>query len=296
MTIQSRSFHKYVLFSIVLLGVSLLAALVFAGWGSVLDKVGKKAKEGAKEMNINFTPEQERYIGRTVAANVIAQYGLDKNSDVKKYVNLVGLWVANFSARPELPYHFEILDSDEVNAFSAPGGFIFISRGMLSAMKDEAQLAGVLAHEVSHVALNHGLNLIKDEYRKKYLMKTGVEEGAQFAGASPELVERFTAVTDKLTETLLVNGYSRDLEYQADKAGTQYALEAGYRPNGIRSFLEVLAASGSAEGGKLAKMSKTHPSLQDRIKKLDGEFGDTLEKDGKGLDQRFQEKIAAMHR
>jgi predicted Zn-dependent protease len=282
--------------ALILAGILLLPAAGSAKWGKVLDKIKTKATQGAREMNINFTPEQERYIGRAVAANVIQQYGIYKDDrDLKKYVNLVGTWVANFSDRPDIPYHFEILDSDEINAYAAPAGYIFITVGMLRALGNEAELAGVLAHEVSHVARNHGMNLIKDEYRKKYMTKTAVETGAELSGASPELVARFSALTDTLTKTLLVNGYSRELEYEADRYGTETAAAAGYDPRGIRLFLETLAAQESGpRTGKLEKMKKTHPTAKARIEKLDEEFGEEPAGDRKDLQDRFLKRTAAI--
>jgi predicted Zn-dependent protease len=226
---------------------------------------------------------------------VIQQYGIYTNDkDLKKYVNLIGCWVGNFSDRPDLSYHFEILNSDEINAYAAPGGYIFITVGMLKALGNEAELAGVLAHEVSHVARNHGMNLIKDEYKKKYLMKTGVETGAELTGASPELVARFSALTDSLTQTLLVNGYSRELEYEADKYGTETAAAAGYDSLGIRSFLETLSAREGAPKGNLEKMKKTHPTAKARIEKLDDEFGKEQGGDRKDLQDRFLKRTAAI--
>ncbi len=129
-----------------------------------------KTVMSAKEAKQSFTYEQEHYLGRAIAAAILDKYGLYKDPSANRYVTLVGQTVAAHSDLPQTfgGYRFLILDSDEVNALAAPGGIIFITRGMLRACENEDQLAAVLAHEVAHVQARHGVELIKDSRWKKF--------------------------------------------------------------------------------------------------------------------------------
>jgi predicted Zn-dependent protease len=207
---------------------------------------------------IPISEEEEQVIGRDMAATVAGRYGIIRDYALTRYVNLVGNTVARESKRPDLPYRFAVLDSDSINAFSCPGGYIFVTRGTLAIIESEAELASVLAHEVAHVSEKH---IIK-EIEKAQFLRAGERVAGDLLHADTRI---FDAVTSFGTE-LLFKGLSRTDEYEADKLSIIYTAEAGYDPNGLFSFLEKLKYYGSqpnSEGVKL--LFSTHPTIDDRL-------------------------------
>lgn len=215
-----------------------------------------------------LTPENEYYIGRAVAANLIARYGVVSNAKATRYVSLVGYTCAMASAMPETfdGYRFIILDSDEINAFGAPGGYVLVTRGMLKECASEDALAAVLSHEIGHVQNRDGLNAIKSSQ----MWKTGLQQGANLAaqGDIAAATGLFNTLIDGFVEQIIDKGYSRDAEAKADAAGVTIMVAAGYDPHGMLAMLEELRAtwtSGSA-------MGKTHPSPDQRITKVSAQI------------------------
>jgi len=201
---------------------------------------------------------EEVAIGKAIAAEVAGRYGVVRDRDLTRYVNLVGKTVARKSDRPNLEYRFAVLDTDIINSYACPGGYIFITRGALEAMTSEAELAAVLAHEVAHVAKKH----IVKEIEQKEFLEAGGTAAANYLNADPRI---FNMATAHGTE-LLFMGLSRTDEYQADKTGIGYANDAGYDAAGLISFLEVLkdtSESDAPEGVSL--LFATHPDIDDRI-------------------------------
>lgn len=205
---------------------------------------------------------QEIELGRAVTAGIGAHYRILRDRELTRYVALVGGAVAAHSERPDLRYYFAVLDTPEVNAFAAPGGFVFVTRGALGLMRDEATLAGVLGHEVGHIALRHGVNTIKAQKRKE-LALLGLREGLAQTRAAP-FTEAISSAADVLTEQILFKGYSRAEEMEADQAGFRYAARAGYDPAGLRDFLAFLLERGEKDSA-LARFFSTHPATQDRL-------------------------------
>jgi predicted Zn-dependent protease len=205
---------------------------------------------------------EEVELGRSIAAAVGARYTVARDRDLTRYVALVGNTVAAVSDRPDLRYYFAVLDSDEVNALAAPGGFVFVTRGALALMPDEAALAGVLGHEVGHVALRHHAESIKAS-KQKSLAVMGLQQGLSFTrvGAFSGLIG---ATADALAEQIILKGHSRGEEMESDRVGFQYAARAGYDPGGLREFLAALAAKGAGDAGA-AKFFSTHPGTDDRL-------------------------------
>ena len=169
----------------------------------------------------DITPEQEYYIGRAVSAVILEKFRPFQDESVITYVNVLGQTLANASDRPETfgGYHFLILDSDEINAFAAPGGLIFITRGMLACCRNEDALAAVLAHEIGHVQAKHGLQAIKKSRITTALTTIGVEGTKTFAGEGlATLTQTFGESITDITKTLVNNGYSREFEREADQS------------------------------------------------------------------------------
>lgn len=234
-----------------------------------VEKVKKAIKTGQafRRSAQDFTENEEYYIGRSVAAKVLARYKPYEDEALNRYIQAVTQAAAMASDRPEIShgYHAQVLDSDELNALSAPGGFIFITTGLLRRLEDEDQLACVLAHEVAHVSKKHGLKTIK----ASRLTQAFELLGAQAAeGRAPEhlakLTKAFDGTIDDVVSGLVVNGYSRDKEFEADRAGAAYAQRANYDPKALSRFIAALGPAGKGGG-----LLKTHPSAKQRLKELE---------------------------
>ena len=205
---------------------------------------------------------EEIELGRSIAAAVGARYKVSRDRALTRYVALVGNTVAAASDRPDLRYYFAVLDSDEINALAAPGGFVFVTRGALALMPDEAALAGVLGHEVGHIALRHHGETIKAQKRKS-LAVSGLQQGLAFTSVSA-FSGLIGATADALAEQIVLKGHSRGEEMESDKVGFEYAARAGYDPAGLREFLAALAARGARDAG-VAKFFSTHPGTDERL-------------------------------
>lgn len=259
-------------------GLALLATLagcnVKGSLGQIdLGSVVRTAQAVGKTFE-DITPEQEYYIGRAVAATVLARYHPYDSPAATRYVNEVGQALALASDRPETfgGYHFLILDSNEINAFAAPGGLILISRGMLRCCPDEDALAAVLAHEVAHVAGRHGLQAIRKGRLTSALTVLAAEGAKTFGGEDvARLTEAFGDSIGDITETLMNNGYSRAFEREADLAAAEILRRVGYDPTAIRRVLAEMDKR-LVPGG--VDFAKTHPDPEDRLEDVDRELAD----------------------
>lgn len=224
-------------------------------------------------------PKEEQMIGRAVAEQVFLRYGpISNNPGLVRYVNLIGETVAARSGRNDINYRFAVVENNrEANAFAAPGGYVFITTGLLSKISNEAQLAGVLAHEVAHVSKKHMLDTIQ---RSKQL--SGLTEiTATALDKDPQALSRIVSVA---TDTLFTNGLDHKYEYEADVAGTEYAAGAGYDPRGLDEFLIKLKTS---EGQSGSIFFQTHPPTGNRISKLEQNILPSYKSGGARLENRF---------
>ena len=266
--------------------ISLLLALAAtthapAQIGGLINKA-KKIKQGYDIYQV-WSPAQESTIGEASAAKLISIFGLYQNPEMVKYVNLVGNAVARQAPRA-VDYHFAILDSEAVTAMSMPGGYVFVTRGALANMKNEAELAGVIGHEIAHVDGRH----LEKEVRAQKTSQFAKTEAASHVPAGPELVGIAGAV---VTRALTLR-YSRDKELEADRNGLQYASKAGYDPAGLRNFLQVLSKASAVPENKraLGLWGSTHPPLPERVAALDSILS-TLPSNGQVLDARFNKFV-----
>ncbi len=225
-------------------------------------KVGKALRNSFADI----TEEEEYYIGRAVSALILSKYTVYDNRALTQYINTVGQAVVVYSDRPEIfaGYHFLVLDTDEVNALSAPGGFIFITKGLLMRCKDEEMIAAILAHEVGHVTAKHGLQSIKKSRLLDAFALIG-QEATQRYGSQElrQLTSIFEDVLADIVEKLIERGYDRKYEYEADKLGVEVSAETGFDPNGLVDFLQTMVddPGGQSDEGWF----KTHPSAKDRM-------------------------------
>ena len=228
-----------------------------------LTDILKKAQKIKKAADIYtpWTPEQETAIGEASAAKVINIFGLYENPEMVRYVNLVGNAVARQGARG-IQYHFAILDTEAITALSLPGGYIFVTRGALANMKNEAELAGTLGHEIAHVDRRH----LEKQVRTQKTVQFAKEETASHIPRGAELI----ALAGEVIRNVLTMQVSRDGETEADKVGTDLTSRAGYTPSGLRDFLLTLATASGNEGNRrqLGLWGSTHPPFNDRVATL----------------------------
>lgn len=216
----------------------------------------------------DITPSQEYYIGRTVGATILHKYKPFDKEEPIRYLNTLGQALALASERPETfgGYHFMILDTSEINAFAAPGGLIFVSRGLIRCCKTEDALAAVLAHEIGHVQLRHGLQAIEKGRITSAATTLVAESGKNLGGQQlAELTKTFEGAITDITGTLVNNGYARKLEFQADAAAVKTLKNIGYDPNALVAMLEEMDRHLKPGGMDFAK---THPKPKDRIDEL----------------------------
>jgi len=220
--------------------------------GQIL-KGAQTVGKGWQDSQINDAEEQQ--IGADVSAKLRDKYGVVQDAAVHKYVTLVGRTLAASSTRPELRWTFVVLDTDGVNAFAAPGGYVHITRGALALIKNEGELADVLAHEISHITKKHTITAIQ---HAKF-------EGAMASAATKS--DFLKALVDKVYESLLENHYDRTQEMDADKTGVTLANSVGYAPNGLGVFLTTLAER-NAGLKEPSGVFASHPETQARLAEL----------------------------
>ena len=216
----------------------------------------------------DITPEQEYYIGRSVAATVLEMYKPEDQADLNAYLTVLGQTLAQYSDRPETfgGYHFLVLETDEINAFAAPGGLILVSRGLLRCCRSEDALAAVLAHEIGHVENQHGLQAIKRGRLTSALTIFAVEAGKNLAGEDlAEATKAFEGSITDISSTLMNSGYSRSLEYDADAAAVKILIRAGYDPQALIDMLTEMKKNLTADA---RGFGKTHPAPEDRIQQV----------------------------
>jgi predicted Zn-dependent protease len=262
-----------------------IATLLLAGsaqafdLGRALDKLNdpetQKALGIGKKMvkSLQDIPEpQEIEIGEGVTARLLGAAPLVRNDALQKYVNKVGLWLALHSERPALPWRFGVTDDPDVNAFATPGGTILITRGLYQKLRNESELAGVLAHEIAHVVRRHQLKAIKSALGREWQLELAqaVADKKNNKDAAHSL-KAFTAGTE-----LFARGLDKGDEFEADRMGVVIAARAGYNPFGLVGSLQTLDAV-NPQDGAVALMFKTHPSPAKRLEMLSTAVGVKLD-------------------
>lgn len=220
--------------------------------------------------------EEEVAIGRQIVGNLLGAAPLVKDAKLQKYVNNVGRWVANQSERPELEWHFGVIDSNDVNAFAAPGCYIFVTRGLYRLLQSEAELAGVLAHEVGHVIRQHHLKILQ----QSKLLDLGSQLVAKNVGGNDKVQGLIGSGAEIVSRSL-----DKEAEFEADRIAVVLATRAGYDSFGLPAVLQQIGHFAKNDGD-VALLLKTHPHPDDRLGKLgaamddrfDGVKGKTLEK------------------
>lgn len=261
------------------------AAFAF-GLGDLAKSVGEHVAEKAADPNTaskwdDLTLQQEIDIGDAVSVEIVARYGgIWKDKVATQRVNLVGKALARYAKRDSLDWRFGLLDSDAINAFSAPNGRVFITKGLYKLLANDDELAGVLAHEISHADLRHAAAVIRKANRAGVMKDVGSSvandavAGSAAAGLPmvSQLVEQGTVV---LVDGILIKGYPKESEYEADANGYALAKTTGFNADGLRIALTKV----DANTAKAKETFNTHPKTSDRLKKLPG--GEDKKKKGK---------------
>jgi len=235
-----------------------------------------------KLANINWknpSREDEIAVGRNVTGTILGAAPLVNDAQLQQYVNKVGRWVASQSERADLPWHFGVIDSNDVNAFAAPGGYVLITKGLYLRLTSEAQLAGVLGHEIAHVVKKHhlkvmqkqalldaGTSFLKDKISKNKLTQRAVSTGAEISARNLD----------------------KSAEFEADSMGTVLAARAGYEAYGLAEVLQDMETINNNDGS-VALLFQTHPHPDDRLAQLSLVSGDQMDKisGGKTLENRL---------
>ncbi|NCN89604.1 MAG: M48 family metalloprotease [Gallionella sp.] len=230
-------------------------------FGSIDWEKAAKVVQKVKKANTEVSEPQEIELGGGIASSLLGAAPLLDNPALQRYVNRIGRWIALQSERPDLPWHFGVLDDADINAFAAPGGYVFITKGLLARMNSEAELAGVLAHEISHVLRKHHLQALKKGARRE-LMADLAGEAIKSKGGDERLRKLVSAGTE-----LYARGLDKEDEFESDRMGVVLAARAGYDPYGLPAVLQTLQSINPADSN-LALMFKTHPGFDKRLELL----------------------------
>jgi len=216
-------------------------------------------KVGGKSL-LSISTEQEIELGKEVSAEVERQYGVCKEPKYNDLVQEIGKRIAEVAPRKDVKYEFTVLNSDEVNAMAAPGGFIFVNKGLIDYINfDKDALAFTIGHEVGHVVARHAAKMIEKE------MKT------EIAIAVISKNEQWSKMLS-LARDMVFLGYGRDNEYEADSWGVRLAYKAGYDPQGAVRFFQKLLKDEKGQPSKLAVFFSTHPPTKDRLERVEAEI------------------------
>ncbi|WP_086480319.1 M48 family metalloprotease [Oceanospirillum sanctuarii] len=205
--------------------------------------------------------EAEIQFGRELSARILARYKLSDDQRLQKYLNIVGKTLGKNSGRPELTYYFAAIESDDINAYAAPGGYVFVTTGAIAQMNDEAELAGVLAHEIAHITEKHIVKAIGI----KGSDSSAISGFSKLLGASNDPTRiAFSQAIDKALDYLFENGLQAEDEYQSDATGTLIATQTGYDPDALRRYLSRI----KSQRKQLDVVNKTHPPFNKRLFEL----------------------------
>jgi beta-barrel assembly-enhancing protease len=230
-----------------------------------------------KELPVDPAVKKEVEVGRALAGRLAKKYGLVQDEEFTLYINRIGKAMALYSSRQELDFRFGVLDTSEVNAFACPGGYVFITRGSLELMSNEAELAAMLSHELSHVTLKHSGKFEEEGASILDVISAIMAPGGNIVGSLTK-----TAV-DGFLEQFFEKGRSKNQEIESDKAGIFLLTQTGYPAN---SALTLLGKLDKAQNNET--VLKTHPPTADRIKELEKFIQDNgLSAPGKDQKERF---------
>ena len=258
-----------------------MAVPALADEGRQLGQIGGAVKRVQQLRDIQMTDAEEQELGAAVSERVRARYGVVQDAAVHRYVALVGTTLAQVSDKPNFSWTFIVLDTDAVNAFAAPGGFVHITRGALALLQDESELAAVLGHEIVHISEQHTIRAIQ----KSKAIQMGADETLSGNAAL------FNRLVDNVYLSILNNSFGRAEENESDEKGVALANRIGYAPQGLSGFLTRLQ-----ERNKDAKEKRglfaSHPEMKERLDRLSRQIA-TQKLTGKAtLAERYRKHIS----
>jgi predicted Zn-dependent protease len=275
----------FVLAAVFVAGIASPARAQLGALGKIKSGVDKGIDAKGKYDDMNFTDAEEKQLGEQVSLKLRDRFGVYQNEKVTKYVTLVGTTLAQASTRPTLDWKFIVLDTDGVNAYAAPGGFVHITRGLLGLMKNEAELAGVLGHEITHITAKHTIRAIQKS--------KGISAGTDLTGTGASGRTQFIAfISGKAFEKVFEGDWSRDDENDSDKIGTQIANKIGYLPSGIADTLKKIDERNASHNNRNGGWFASHPDTKDRIEKNTKQIASEKLTSKATVDSRYKSMIA----
>ena len=207
---------------------------------------------------------EELALGPELAGRVLGAAPLWPDAKAQRRVNLIGRWMASQTTRPELPWTFGVIDSPEINAFAAPGGYVMVTRGMYELLANDAEVAAVLGHEISHVVQRDHYNVI----HRQQVTRSGIRAAAGQVGTGNIAESYAKDYAEKFGAGVLLSGLDRDAEYRSDQAAEVYLVRSGFNPLSLYAVLQKMTAFGT-KSASLAQMHRTHPPLDERLDRMD---------------------------
>ena len=269
--------------------------------GKVIDLGRKAVQQEGSPMGKEFSQEDEIGLGNALTASFLGAAPLHPDASLQRYVNRVGKWIALHSDRPDLPWTFSVIDTDTINAFAMPGGSIIVSSGLVKRLNSEAELAGVLAHEIAHVVKKHQLTAIQSSMKADFWKGLGtsvaadhVRIGGGVVGSTVGSIAKpyiLDAAGNLIKDGFFLKPLDRGMESEADQHAIVLVTRSGYDSYGLVGALQMLAQyKGEPDG---ASLLSTHPSAADRIAELE-KFVPTMESYAKSpqlLEARFKQNV-----
>jgi predicted Zn-dependent protease len=258
-----------------------LSVPAIAGDSKQLPQIGGAVKRVQQLSDIQMTDAEEQQLGAAVSERVRTRYGVVQDVNVHRYVALVGTALTQVSQKPALPWTFIVLDTDAVNAFAAPGGFVHITRGALALAQDESELAGVLAHEIIHITEKHTIRAIQ----KSKAIQIGADETLSGNAAL------FNQLVDNVYLSILNNSFGRAEENESDADGIALANRVGYAPQGLSGFLARLQERNKDSKEKRGLFA-SHPEMKERLERIRGKISSQKLTGKATLADRYRKNIS----
>lgn len=275
-------------------------------WSGITKSTIGAAKAAAQAPKLeSISKEEEIELGRRLHPQMVTSMGGEyRNAALKNYVRQVGNKVAANSTRTDIPYNFTVINSDMFNAFAIPGGYVYVTTGLMAHMHDESELASVLGHEVAHVTERHGLEKVKKAYNSQIMKNLAKEVGGEiiyskaggkWGGAMSVLLDEGLNMMVDLFSDMSQKGYGRDREREADAFGIQFSNRAQYDPYGaVRMFEYLKGLEGKEAPGGLSALLSSHPQTKERLKLAQKEIK-KLEKEGATLGNKTNKQNYVAH-
>ncbi len=242
----------------------LTISLLFSSAIQADENFRSRAHHENSNTDISEDIDAEIRFGKTIAARILGQFPLYENEKLAHYINLVGKSLALYASRDEIDYHFAVLDADFINAYSAPGGYIFVTKGAIKAMRDESELAAVLAHEIAHITEKH----IVKEFKIKGKEKSATSGISQILGSSQSSAQvLFTQAVDNAVNKLMKEGFKQNDEFESDKVALTLLAATGYDPKAMYRYLKRIQKL-TIQEEKKSGQKPTHPPTSKRLKTL----------------------------